>query len=215
MPVKDYYAILKVPPGADAAGIKKAFRALAMEYHPDKRKGNKQEEVYYREIQDAYQVLSDPRKREEYLYQRWLEKSLGHALDNAMSAEQILQLFIKAEQYIAGTDHFRMDKLILLNQLKDLFSDARLETLLTEGDAQMETTATQMGLRIAHRLDFTGTEWLFQQLKKLLAKHPVEQLAWEKIMRKKRLEKSMDQLKIPLVLVLTMILCYIIFKLGK
>lgn len=215
MPLKDYYAILKVPAGADAAGIKKAFRALAMEYHPDKRKGNKQEEVYYREIQDAYQVLSDPRKREEYLYQRWLERSLGHTLDNALRAEQILQLFIKADQYIAGTDYFKIDKVILLNHLKDLFSDTRLETILREDDAQIETGTLQMAHRIAHQLDLRGVEWIFQHLKKLLAKHPEEQLAWEKLLRKKRLEKSMDQLKIPLVLILTMILCYIIFKLGK
>lgn len=215
MPLKDYYAILKVPAGTDAAGIKKAFRALAMEYHPDKRKENRQEEGYYREIQDAYQVLADPQKREEYLYQRWLERSLGHTLDNALRAEQILQLFIKADQYIAGTDHFKMDKVILLNHLKDLFSDTRLETILLEGDAQIETGALHLAHRIAHQLDLRGVEWMLRHLKKLLEKHPNEQLTWEKLLRKKQLEKSMEQLKIPLVLVLTMILCYIIFQLGK
>ncbi len=215
MPLKDYYAILKVPPGADAAVVKRAFRTLAMEYHPDKCNGNQLDEHYYREIQEAYLVLSDPQKKEEYLYQRWLEKLLGHALDHALRAEQILQLFIKADQYIAGTDHFRMDTIVLLNHLKELFSDDRMETLMVEGDVQIKTAALQMALRIAWRLDLTGVEWLYQQFGRILEEHPAEQLAWQRLLRKKQLEMKMKRLTMPLVFVLTMIICWIIFKLAK
>lgn len=215
MHVKDYYAILKVSVGTDVMGIKKAFRALAMEYHPDKRSGNHLDEMYYREIQEAYLVLTDPKKREEYLYQRWLENAMGHRLDRALRAEDILQLFIKAEQYIAGADHFRMDKMILMNHLKDLFSDARLKTIMAENNPQMELCTLQMAHSAAQQMDTKGLEWLFEQFRNMLAKHPAEQSAWEASMRKKQKEKRMEDLKIPLVLVLTLIACWMIFKLGK
>jgi curved DNA-binding protein CbpA len=110
MPVKDYYATLRLPQGADALSIKKAFRTLAMEYHPDKRGENAENDHYFREIQEAYGVLSDPQLREEYLYQRWLEKSMGHQLDTFVQPAQILKLFIKSEQYISTTDGFKTDK---------------------------------------------------------------------------------------------------------
>ena len=117
MPVKDYYATLRIPQGADASSIKKAFRTLAMEYHPDKRGENAENDHYFREIKEAYGVLSDPQLREEYHYQRWLEKSMGHQLDTFVQPAQILQLFIKAEQYISTTDGFKTDKTILFNHV--------------------------------------------------------------------------------------------------
>ena len=64
--MKDYYAILGVAPNASQAEIKKAFRKLAKEYHPDSTGGDKSKESRFKEISEAYEVLSDPKKREEY-----------------------------------------------------------------------------------------------------------------------------------------------------
>ncbi len=63
---KDYYKILGVSKDASADEIKKAFRKLAIKYHPDKNKGNKEAEERFKEINEAYAVLSDPKKRKEY-----------------------------------------------------------------------------------------------------------------------------------------------------
>src|ERR1041385_8195116 len=68
MPVKykDYYEILGVPRTASEADIKKAFRKLAREHHPDVAKNKKQAEEKFKEINEAYEVLGDPAKRKKY-----------------------------------------------------------------------------------------------------------------------------------------------------
>ncbi len=63
---KDYYAILGVSKTADASEIKKAFRKLARKYHPDVNPDNKAAEAKFKEVSEAYEVLSDKEKRTKY-----------------------------------------------------------------------------------------------------------------------------------------------------
>ena len=63
---KDYYAALGVPRDADAAAIKKAYRQLARDLHPDKNPGNDAAENRFKDVSEAYDVLSDPKRRSEY-----------------------------------------------------------------------------------------------------------------------------------------------------
>ena len=63
---KDYYGALGVPQNADAAEIKKAYRKLARDLHPDKNPGNSEAETRFKEVSEAYDVLSDPKRRGEY-----------------------------------------------------------------------------------------------------------------------------------------------------
>jgi len=66
MEYRDYYKILGVPRGAGADDIRSAYRKLAKQYHPDRNPGDKQAEDHFKEINEAYQVLSDPQKRSRY-----------------------------------------------------------------------------------------------------------------------------------------------------
>lgn len=66
MAKKDYYEVLGLQKGASDDEIKKAFRKLAIQYHPDKNQGNKEAEEKFKEINEAYQVLSDPQKKAQY-----------------------------------------------------------------------------------------------------------------------------------------------------
>ena len=66
MAKKDYYELLGLEKGASEDDIKKGFRKMALQYHPDRNKDNKEAEEKFKEINEAYQVLSDPQKKAQY-----------------------------------------------------------------------------------------------------------------------------------------------------
>src|SRR5262245_2181204 len=63
---RDFYEVLGVAKDATPEDIKKAFRKLAMKHHPDKNPGDKGAEDRFKEVAEAYEILSDPEKRQRY-----------------------------------------------------------------------------------------------------------------------------------------------------
>src|ERR1700734_2617065 len=66
MAKQDYYATLGVAREANAEDLKKAYRKLAMQHHPDRNPGDKQAEAKFKEINEAYDILKDEQKRAAY-----------------------------------------------------------------------------------------------------------------------------------------------------
>ena len=79
--MSDYYALLGVPRDADEAALKKAYRRLAMEHHPDRNGGDKAAEARFKEITEAYEVLRDTEKRA--IYDRYGEDGLRRGMGGA------------------------------------------------------------------------------------------------------------------------------------
>jgi curved DNA-binding protein len=84
----DYYKILGVAKDASTEEIKKAYRKLALKYHPDRNQGNKESEEKFKEANEAYAVLSDPEKRKQYdtfgsagFQQRYSQEDIFHNSD--------------------------------------------------------------------------------------------------------------------------------------
>ncbi len=79
MDYKDYYKTLGVSKNSSQDDIRNAFRKLARQYHPDANEGNKQAEEKFKDINEAYQVLSDPEKRKKYdqFGAQWQQYSRG------------------------------------------------------------------------------------------------------------------------------------------
>ena len=72
MSKRDYYEVLGVSKGVDETELKKAYRKIAMQYHPDRNPGDKGVEEKFKEAAEAYEVLSNPDKRARY-------DRMGHA----------------------------------------------------------------------------------------------------------------------------------------
>ena len=63
---RDYYEVLGIGKDATEADIKKAYRKLAMKYHPDRNQGNEEAAEKFKEVNEAYEILSDSEKKEIY-----------------------------------------------------------------------------------------------------------------------------------------------------
>src|SRR5512135_953617 len=86
MEYRDYYKILGVSRSASADEIKAAYRKLAMQYHPDRNPGDRSSEEHFKEINEAYQVLSDAQKRARYdqlgdSYSQWQQNGAPGGFD--------------------------------------------------------------------------------------------------------------------------------------
>jgi DnaJ-class molecular chaperone len=87
---KDYYKVLGVERSASEAGIKSAYRKLARKYHPDVNPNNKKAEAQFKEVNEAYQVLSDPEKRRKY-------DQLGADWEHGLDQEEILRRYAASQ----------------------------------------------------------------------------------------------------------------------
>jgi curved DNA-binding protein len=88
MAYKDYYQVLGLGKDASPDDVKKAFRKLAVKHHPDKNPGNKDAEEKFKEINEAYAVLSDPEKKKQYdqfgsagFHQRYSQEDIFRGFD--------------------------------------------------------------------------------------------------------------------------------------
>ena len=66
MAIQNYYQVLGISQNAKEQEIKKVYKRLAIKYHPDRNPGNQEAESKFKQIKEAYEVLSDPEKREAY-----------------------------------------------------------------------------------------------------------------------------------------------------
>ena len=129
VPFKDYYRVLNISSSASADEIKKAFRKLALKYHPDKNKDGHFAREKFSEIQEAYLVLKDKIKRAAYHYQRYIQNPQQAYKPLAETAEEILQSSILLHKKISLLDPFRIDLDLLFFEITDLLSPHNLYIL--------------------------------------------------------------------------------------
>lgn len=136
--LKDYYALLEVTPTASAQEIKQAYRKLAFQYHPDKNQDNAFAEAHFKELQEAYSVLSNSHRRRKYDEVRWLNGMSNRSRkEQHISPEWILQECSKLSTHMAKVDTYRMSHVALKEYILLLLSDAHMSVLL--GSNNIET----------------------------------------------------------------------------
>lgn len=208
---KDHYQTLGVAPGATAEQIKKAWRKLVLDLHPDKTGNDPGLSVRFREIQQAYEVLSDPLQKIQFLQERWLRKAQGTttAIDTADLATWI-KACIALEKKVMAKDPDRVDQQTLHTEIKTLLGQDKIATLQSYAHPEAVLTGARLLLQAATILSYS----FFTTLALPLAKVDANDLLWQKeiktAIRKKWRERNWARYRIVVLVMLTILLCLLI-----
>lgn len=211
--LKDYYKILELPPTASISDVKKKFRKLALRYHPDTNQGNRYAEAWYREIQEAYETLTDDNLRNEYLQQRWLLKSQGKPFSDTvpLTPPFILKHAQELKEQVKHIDHFRMDHLGLQQQILSVVTDERIDVLNTYQDEEITREVMRDILACLSPLEFPLLKPITRQLHKIQTPDHSFAKEIDSYYQKRKRQYIWERYQALVILAITIILCLLIY----
>src|SRR5450432_316064 len=208
MQLKDYYKMLKVQPTATSLQIKKSFRQLALLYHPDKNPGNAIAEATFREIQEAYETLINPEKREEYNYKRWYSRSINEQfIHEPLSAALVLKECTRLNEYMQTVNVLRVDFDGLSYHIRQLLSDTNINILQQSNDESINADIIEKTLQSASVLPFGYIQPITNLLMKITGNN--EELAGQiqTFVVQQKQKNNWQKYKVTFVIAVTVFLC--------
>ena len=209
--MKDYFSILQISPSAGAAEIKRAYRKLAHEYHPDKHHQDPHKTDLYEQIREAYLILTDPGKRSRYLEERWLLKAKGlHADTHLSTAPQLLKKAIELNRLISDMDPYRLKTEWIIQQFKQLLNPENQQVLKREQDQAITLTFFSLLLDTLVKLPYTLCESLAPIIRTIQPDDSFISIRLNALLLKKKRASKWQKSKGLLILLLTLLLCLLI-----
>jgi len=215
--IKDYYQILEVPPQATPETIKKSFRKLAHRFHPDKNQDQPLSAAYYMEIQEAYNVLSDPKTRAEYDQKRSLSGAFTGKNTKPVTPQFLLEELQKLNQHLHRIDIYRMSHESLSDYMLFVLSDAHLAILHTAENAAVNQKIITESVRAASFLPYKYSKIIFQQLNNINCLDDAD-AAKQILLNAEELSRQQyrwTKLKPILIIIITLALCLTMFLFNK
>jgi curved DNA-binding protein CbpA len=217
MQVKDYYTILGLQPSATLPEIKKAYHRLALQYHPDKNNNDPYAAVQFTEIKEAYEVLTNPAKKEYYLQQRWYNRSMGKKMagKEPVSPPTLLKQCLELNKYVASLDTYRMDKEGLAQYIGHILSDSNIEQLqsFNEPDVNRQIIITVVQTITPLRLSQIRPVTL--QLFKLAGADTESKNLVAAVLEKHRKKEKLEKYQPFIIVLVTVIICLVIYWVSR
>lgn len=218
--MKDYYKILNVSPDCPQPDIKKAYRQLAVQHHPDKNNGDKKSEEHFKLVAEAYDILGDETTRNEYDYIKGFKTSYRNhrKASGEPSPVKFLVHFKSIKTNILHSGgHIKKQQ--LFNSLNNMLSIENIDYLIQECDLDTNHLIIDEILTCCIFLDGNLKAEIYAKLEKLANGHPSFQ---EKITRlEKKVEHTAEQYQVkkaedtdtspPLTTVLIFVLFVLLF----
>ena len=228
MPLRDYYVVLNVQPQASPEEIKTAYRKLALQYHPDRNGGNTHTEVLFKEINEAYRVLSNQQKRDEYNRLRNSQTaSASFTSSRSGSTSYTQSSFQQKQQTITGktilfysnhlrnvvekSNPFAVNKDSLFSRIQSILSDAHLHILLYENKRVINSQILHEVLICCKLLPADYFNQITAKLFRLAGNDAIMRNAVLQVIKQKKQDYFWQKYKFLWVLIVTLIICLFIY----
>lgn len=216
MHLKDYYSILEVETSATLPEIRKAYRKLAHRFHPDKNQGDPYAAAQFAEIKEAYEVLSDPSKKEYYLQQRWYNKSTGkRKTQDIITPVSVLKQLLELDKFVYGLDIHRMDKQGLADYAGSILSGNIIAQLIPFNESHVNKQIIQVALQAMEPLDTKQVSVIITALYKLADDDPESKKNIKEFHDRKSQKEKVEKYQPLILLVIVMVICFLIWLMGR
>ncbi|TDH29319.1 J domain-containing protein [Segetibacter sp. 3557_3] len=208
--MKNYYQILNISSNASQQEIKKAFRKLALKFHPDKNNNNKLAEEKFKEIQEAYSVLSNHLKRREY-DQAKERTTIFTPPKPAVTLTTILTQTQRLSKKVASFDSNRLNQQWVYHAVDKLLSSINLLVIKEAGDVSSSRVIIAEVLRICEHLNFLLAENLASKLRQLAESDPQSQSDIQRFLEHKQRSSYWEKYKLLFAVIISLLLCLLIY----
>jgi len=212
MASKDYYRVLGVRPAASSEEIKRSYRRLAVKYHPDKNPDDILAEATFKEIVEAYDTLSDAKKREEYHSQYFYTHDYKYS-EPEPTPQSILNDTLQLNKLVEKVNPFRLNQDALFFQLQQLLSEDNL--LLLQNRSTINGQILEALLRICTPLSYNFIEEIEDELTFLADGNTYLENKVNDFFNQQRRKDKWSRYKTVVAIVAAIILCLIIFLVGS
>ena len=211
MQLKDHYSILELAPSASLPEIKKAYRRLAQVYHPDKNNDDPYTREHFNAIKEAYEVLTDPSRKERYLQQRWYYQSLGKkGSREILTPVSVLKQSLELDRYASTLDIHRMDKPGLQEYILEVLSGETIEKLNSFNDLEINKEIVNTILRCSSPLTLHLSEAIYSRLTKINTDVATYDMLREHLRLRQQVHRW-EKYKTGLILLVVLLLCVLIY----
>ena len=211
---KDHYQTLGISPQAGPEEIRKSYRTLVKRYHPDRHPDNRAVQAHFREIQEAYETLTDPVLREAWLQERWLlaSQGLSIATQTLLTATDILKKLLSVERGFAAEDPWRSDQTSRFRRLSEHLDQAHIDILKQEPE-QLDAIAETL-VRCGRHLDPEGLLSLIDLMKSILPEQHPAFTSIQLLSSQKKSEARWGRWKPIIILTAALLGCLLIARLA-
>lgn len=213
---KDYYKILDIHHTANQQEIKKAYRQLAMKFHPDRNEGDPLAENHFKEVQEAYEILSHPGRRSAYNQLRWYRYSNHRQYDNLpITSYSILHKCKALNRYISTLAGFDINKFALNNYILQLLSESSLKLLIKENDKSSNEFIIKELLKSTYPLPLKSIKNIATLLLRLAGDDRQTIEVINKYLKYKKNSFYWSQYQPVIVLIISILLCLLIYYVSN
>lgn len=211
---KDYYKILELEPGASTAQIKKSWRRLIQLHHPDKQDSPTKNSTFFQEIQEAYETLTHPAKKQKYLQYRWLAKvTREEIVQKPTTVEELYLACIQVENKLASLRFTRIDEDYYMQYILFLLSAENIRTKEIADNNQTMDECIRLLLKAIETFSFKNQKGIIEQLEMMPTLHSMAEI--QKFKKKKIIYWTIDRYQLLFVGVLTLILVGLIASIAN